>query len=313
MGAFNPQEGANIQDLKPIDMMGHLYRVSEKIDGVRRIFYKNNLGDVTAFSRTFKTDPWIDHICRFFENNRFPFNTYYDCELVDRESYFNREESFELRTKTSAIAAQEYEDNKKCLMGICFDFYQKDTTSITIKRTIELQNMFAWSSLEDPVILVPILGNVHGESITLINRLADKIIEQKGEGIMLQDCDVPYIQGRSKHLIKVKRKEDYIGKIIGVDMALPGTKIEGRARSILCEVSGCDQLVNVGSGFTNDERSFIADYRAELIGQDIEIEAFGLSKDKNNQTSLSMPIFKRFCNVETQVKSDDYSSSRLDE
>lgn len=311
MGAFSPQEGVNIQDLKSADMMGHLYRVSEKIDGVRRIFYKNNLGAVTAFSRTFKTDPWVDHICKMFENNKFPSNTYYDCELVDRESYFNREESFELRTKTNAITAQEYGDNKKCLMAICFDFYQKEMMSITIRRSMELSNIFAWFSLTDPIIMVPILGNIPGENINLINKLADKVINQKGEGIMLQDCDVPYIQGRSKHLIKVKRKEEFIGKIVNVEMAFPGTKIEGKARSISCKIDKCDQIVSIGSGFTNAERSFIADYREELVGQDIEIEAFGISIDKNNHTSLSMPIFKRFCNAETQVKSDDYSSERF--
>jgi hypothetical protein len=278
-----------------MDLAGHLWRVSEKIDGVRRIFYKNKTGIVYSFSRTFKPDPWVEHICQFFTNPKFMCDTYYDCELVDRRSYFERTESFEMRTVTSGKAAQEFDDNKRDLMAICFDYYQPDVMTNTLERTKNLKIIFNYFALEDPVILVPIYGNVYGEHIVMITKLADKIIAMGGEGLMLQDCDLPYIQGKSKHLIKVKRREDFIGTIKELEMAMKGTKIEGGVRSVICEVDGCTSLVRVGSGFNEIERYFMAENKKRMVGEKIEIEAFGRSRDAKGQSSLSMPIFKRFC------------------
>ena len=294
MRLITPQAGVNIQDLNRNDMYGHIYRVSEKIDGVRRIFQKDAHGMVTSFSRTLKADPWLHHICTFFEKDKFPSSTYYDCELVDRELYFKIGGGFELRTQTNSKASQDYEDNKHDIIAICFDFYQPDKPLTTMRRTQILMDIFATCMLEDPVILVPIFGNVYGEDTNIINRIADQAIAKGGEGLMLQDCDMPYIQGRSKNLIKVKRKEDFIGTILDIEMAAPNTKIAGGARSLICKVAQCSQNVRVGSGLTNEERFYIAEYKDSLIGQEVEIEAFGLSQDSNGRTSLSMPIFKAF-------------------
>ncbi|MDR2395809.1 MAG: hypothetical protein LBD57_04350 [Endomicrobium sp.] len=299
MKPIAPQSGINIEDMNRVDLIGHLYRVSEKIDGVRKIFYKNSKGEVRAYSRTYKPDPYLDHICLFFENNRFPLNTYYDCEIVDRKSYYGGVDSFELRMITNSKVSQEYETNKRDLMAVIFDYFQPDCMDITSKRTVKLQNIFTYFALEDPVIMIPIFGNVHGENTLLINNLAKIVFARGGEGLMLQDCDMPYIQGKSKNLIKVKRKEEFIGKIIDIEMALPTTKIVGGARAIVCKVDACTSPVRVGSGFTDEERYYIAEYRKELLGEEVEIEAFGISKNAKGETCLSMPIFKQFVNGNT--------------
>ena len=135
-----------------------------------------------------------------------------------------------------------------------------------------------------------------GEQIAMINHYANEVFEYGGEGIMLQDNDMPYITGRSKCLIKVKRRDDFVGTIVDIELADPSTKIAGGARAVRCRVDECDQEVRVGSGFTNEERNFIAKNRIGLIGEKIEIEAFGLSKNRFGETSLSMPVFKQFVN-----------------
>lgn len=297
MARFSPQDGVNIQDLRQTDMWGHLYRVSEKIDGVRRVFYKGKDNVVNAFSKTIKSDKWLQHICQFLEQEQFPADTYYDGDLVDRESYINRIPSFELRTITNGKAAQQYDENKLDLMLVCYDYFKPETPmEKTSDRTKRLKDIFGNFCEDDSVILVPIFGEVMGEEIAKINRYADEVIAYGGEGIMLQDCDMPYVQGRSKCLIKVKRKEDFVGRIVDIVLAAPGTKIEGGAGAIICELECCSSLVRVGSGFTNEERTFIAQNRAKVVGEQVEIEAFGLSKNSAGKTSLSMPVFKCFSN-----------------
>jgi hypothetical protein len=108
---------------------------------------------------------------------------------------------------------------------------------------------------------------------------------------MLMNLHAPYIHGRSNELIKVKRFEEFIGRVIDVEFASAGTKIEGGISALICEVPGCTVPVRVGSGFTNKERKYFVEYSP--IGLFIEIDAFGKTQDAKNDISLSMPVFKQ--------------------
>lgn len=59
---LTPMLGENIKNY-PISVLdGKLWRMSEKIDGVRRLFYKSATDDISAWSRTNHEDPWLTHI-----------------------------------------------------------------------------------------------------------------------------------------------------------------------------------------------------------------------------------------------------------
>ena len=109
---------------------------------------------------------------------------------------------------------------------------------------------------------------------------------------MLLDMDSIYISGRTRSLLKVKQMKEFIGRIIDVEMARPGTKIEGMVAAVICEVEGCTVPVRVGSGFNNDERLEMA--IKSPVGRDIEIDAFSYSKNRKGGVSLNLPIFKQF-------------------
>ena len=104
--------------------------------------------------------------------------------------------------------------------------------------------------------------------------------------------DSIYIPGRTKHLLKVKRLREFVGRVIDYEMARPGTKIEGMVAAVIVEVPGCTVPVRVGSGFSNEERlAMVAD---SPINKYIDIEAFDYSKNRNGGISLNIPIFKQF-------------------
>ena len=109
---------------------------------------------------------------------------------------------------------------------------------------------------------------------------------------MLMDMDSPYIAGRSKALLKVKRMKEFTGRIIDIEMARPGTKIDGMVAAVICEVSGCTVPVRVGSGFNDAERLEMT--INSPIGRWIEIDAFDYSQNKKGFISLNLPIFKQF-------------------
>ena len=290
---IKPMLGENLTNYPDSILDGKTWRMSVKIDGVRRLFYKDVRGFVTAESRTNIQDPWLTHITEFLSQARFPKDTVYDCELVDRELYFNAVPSFILRQNTNAKASQQYPNNKKDLMAVCFDIFKPGgDPRIAADRDELLYNLFNRGTPHDPIIRVPIYWSIYGADIETIKNTMQSVLDNNGEGLMLLDMESIYIPGRSRSLLKVKRVKEFIGKIIDIEMARPGTKIDGMVAAVICEVDGCTVPVRVGSGFNNAERMEMA--INSPIGESIEIEAFSYSENRSGAVSLNHPIFKRF-------------------
>jgi ATP-dependent DNA ligase len=290
---LTPMLGENITKYPESVLDGKLWRMSEKIDGVRRMFYKQREGTITAESRTNHEDIWLPHITEFLESQWFPVDTVYDCELVDRELYYKGVPSFILRQNSNAKASQQYSDNKQDLMAICFDIFKPNgDLRKAEERDRELYSLFNHGRPEDPMVRVPIFGNIYGSDMDTLKKTMTRVTGRHGEGLMLLDMDSIYIPGRSKSLLKVKQMKEFIGRVIDVEMARAGTKIEGMVAAVICEVPGCTVPVRVGSGFNNAER--IEMTINSPIGRDIEIDAFSYSKNRKGGVSLNLPIFKQF-------------------
>ena len=290
---FSPMLGENLKNYPDSVLDGKLWRMSEKIDGVRRLFYKSANGEVSAWSRTNHKDPWLTHIFEYLKSPWFPLDTVYDCELVDRELYTKYVPSFVLRSTTNAKASQQFPDNKQDLLAVCFDIFKPGGDLRKGKeRDALLYSIFNGSSSDEPMIRVPIFGNIYGADIETIKKTMDVVTGKNGEGLMLLDMDSIYISGRTKSLLKVKRMEEFVGEIIDIEMARDGTKIEGMVAAVICDVPGCTVPVRVGSGFNNAERISMA--LDSPIGKKIEIDAFSYSMDKKGSVSLNLPIFKQF-------------------
>lgn len=287
-----PALAINLKDFDAHDILaGKLWRISEKIDGVRRLFYKDDKGRVSCYSRTGKKDVWLTHITSYLENPWFPSDMVYDTELVDTKLYFSNQESFILRSETTGKASQQYPDNKQDLSAICFDMFSLDgDLRIGEDRETLLTELFGRSPLSGPIFKVPVYGVLDGADTMSLSYLMDGVKARKREGLMLMNLDAPYVPGRSSELIKVKRAEEFIGQIIDLEYGADGTKIEGGVAALICEVPGCTVPVRVGSGLTNAERQYFA--QNSPIGKFIEIDAFSRSRDKHGNISLSMPIFK---------------------
>jgi DNA ligase-1 len=115
------------------------------------------------------------------------------------------------------------------------------------------------------------------------------------EGIMLKDPSAPYELKRSVAWLKLK---PFISVDLIVTNVEEGTgKYIGSMGAVVCE--GTDQgkiiKVNVGSGFTDKQRSEIWLAREDIIGQTVEIIADALTlSQESNIYSLRFPRFSRF-------------------
>ena len=116
------------------------------------------------------------------------------------------------------------------------------------------------------------------------------------EGIMLKDPDAVYECKRSTSWLKVK---PFIEVSLTVTRVEEGTgRNVGKLGAVVCE--GVDDgktiVVNVGSGFTDEQRAEFWEAQATLIGQVVEVRADAAtrSQDSEDVWSLRFPRFLRF-------------------
>lgn len=135
---------------------------------------------------------------------------------------------------------------------------------------------------------VPILGVV--KSIDEVDRIVEPIWARGGEGVMLNSVSGFYEKKRSKELLKVKKTQEFVLKVIDV---MEGTgKFEDMLGALIVDYNGV--RLGVGSGFTEAQRRLIWDNSELYIGKRIEIDSFGESTNMLGTKSLNCPIFKRF-------------------
>jgi DNA ligase-1 len=116
------------------------------------------------------------------------------------------------------------------------------------------------------------------------------------EGIMIKDPKAVYECKRSTSWLKQK---PYIEVSLSVIEVEEGTgKNEGRLGALICEGEddGKTIRVNVGSGFTDDQRSEFWMDKESMLGQIVEVRADAATKSQDSETvwSLRFPRFLRF-------------------
>jgi DNA ligase-1 len=135
-----------------------------------------------------------------------------------------------------------------------------------------------------------------------LDRYAGDQVRVGYEGIMIKSLDAPYECKRNTFWLKWK-------PTITVDLEI--THVEagtgrnaGRLGALVCNGvdSGKTISVNVGSGFSDDQRISFYDDRDNLIGQVVEVLADAVTQNQDGSYSLRFPRFVRFRGFEVGEK-----------
>lgn len=117
------------------------------------------------------------------------------------------------------------------------------------------------------------------------------------EGIMLKEPSAPYELKRSHAWLKVK-------PVITVDLVVMGLqegtgKNVGRLGALVCEGedNGRAIRVNVGSGFSDDQRDDFWSDAGAVKGELVEVMADAVTQNQDGSYSLRFPRFVRFRNI----------------
>ncbi|MBP5597573.1 MAG: hypothetical protein J6Y02_19535 [Pseudobutyrivibrio sp.] len=269
---------------------------SRKFDGKRMYIL-----DGKGYSRTGKLcyqEP-IKHIIN--ELNEFdPWQRYvFDGELL----YFNDDGIEDFRKGISLSNSKDYKDECYNLVYVIFDiisracfidqksyepFSKEYTNSILLLDCKEMSRPDLIAT-KHPHIFV-------ARQHTNPEKLRNYKDFDKWEGLMVRDGDESYQFKRTGSLRKIKKFKDIELPIADI---IEGTgKYEGTLGSIV--VSYRNNLVSVGSGFTDEQRDRIWNNWDDYKNMYLKVKYFEESANDNGEYSLRFPTFLAFRDIITK-------------
>jgi len=269
--------------------------ISRKLDGVRCIciIRKNSKDPVSFFSREGKKFTTLGKIEDEIKKNIIPHlksDIVFDGEICLIE---NNLESFSEIMKL--IKKIDYTIPNP-------NFIVFDILTLTEFET-EISERILSNRLNDNILKT--IGKL--ETIRLLNQfvyteeklneMAKCVAEEGWEGLMLRK-DVIYEGKRTKNLLKVKKfhREEY--KVIGVEIGKVSNNggIHSNEMGLkTAKILHKECVVDVGSGFSDEERIYYYKNQNEIIGKVISVQYFEetvTNKKGVNSYSLRFPTFK---------------------
>lgn len=259
--------------------------ISRKLNGTRCAF----VGD-KCMTRQGKEYKGLDHIIKDLYSLGLK-NCFVDGELLYKnEEGLSDSEAFQ---KGTGIAMSKDAD-KSDLKLVVFDvfpleefwsgkskesYYERKQMLLEIKEDIELF---------DTVKNVEVVQMCYeGTDHTEIWRWLDYAEEHDWEGIIL-NLDAPYECKRTKNLIKVKKF--FSCDIRCTDIEEGSGRNKGTLGALICDYKG--NKVNVGSGFSDEDRKQIWQHPEDVIGKIISVKYKEETKNKDGGISIQFPVFE---------------------
>lgn len=221
-------------------------------------------------------------------------------ELIYDPTKATREEGNGHITRiVKGTASKEHLDNVYYQVWDCVDtsYYEpKGEYPLSNKERRELLEIMVneyngWcveNGVTNRVLLIPRKENVTVEEAF---EIFENYVREGFEGAIAKDMDATWKDnGKPSWNVKIKRKEPCDLIVTGWYEAEKGSKYEGLLGGLHCE-SSCGRIkVNVGSGFSDEERTNLIKDLPPII----EVEYDSITKDKKTlQESLFLPIYKR--------------------
>ena len=271
--------------------------VEPKLDGVRVITvvdYESRT--VTMYTRNGKELVNFPHIVKAFEDNldNFARSYVFDGEVVSK--------SFQsLMTQVHRKSDVEASDARLCLFDIVplSEFKAGQSVMGQRRRSAFLRENF--KKIFDDSGCIEIIPQKEFDLDVFTDEIEFKdynreMVAAGFEGIMIKD---PNGKWEGKRSVAWLKQKPFIEVSLAVISVEEGTgRNVGKLGAVVCEGEddGKKIVVNVGSGFTDEQRAEFWEARDSLIGQVVEVRADAAtrSQDSEDTWSLRFPRFLRF-------------------
>ena len=269
--------------------------LEKKLDGVRCLTvvdYESRT--VTMYTRNGKELVNFPHIVKAFEDNMDNFARSYVFDGEVMSTSFN-----ELMTQVHRKDNVEASDAVLNLFDVLplFEFKAGESIMGQRRRSNFLKTNF--SNIFADAGCITIVPQIEVDLDTMVGMVEfqdfnKQMVEQGYEGIMIKDVDALYECKRSTSWLKQK---PFIEVSLTVTAVEEGTgRNEGKLGALVCE--GVDDgkaiTVNVGSGFTDEQRAEFWTDKETMHGQVVEVRADAISQNQDGTYSLRFPRFLNF-------------------
>lgn len=270
--------------------------VSRKLDGVRCLMIVDEKGNVSSYSRSgkkFETLSLIENqikltgvksvvldgeICNFTGDDKDDFQSI--MKEIRRKNHSIKNATFH------AFDYLDLEDFNKQTSTTLFNRRQYNLKEFVFKNSSVLHN-------------VKVLEQTSVKSLDQLNMFIDMFKEDKNrshwEGLIVRK-DAPYQGKRSRDILKVKTFHDAEYRVQSVIFGpfryvKNNVEVEEEMLSaVVIEHKG--NLVQVGSGFTIDQRKQFYNYPEDILSKIITVQYFEESKNQLGEHSLRFPVIK---------------------
>jgi DNA ligase-1 len=264
--------------------------VSRKLDGCRCICIINEYGEPTYFSRAGNEFLTLKNLDAEIISLGLK-NMVIDGEICMLDQ--NGNENFqgiikEIKRKDHTIENPFFYMFDLLTME---EFINKEGTTTFGVRNVLLDNLFFQKEFKNIDYLPQTV--LIDEQMLMIHVTTAK--ENGWEGLMLRK-DAPYQGKRSNDVLKVKQFYDAEYVVVDIENAVNRVIVDGKEveelmmRNVVIEHKG--YRVQVGSGFSHEQKRFYFENPNEIIGKQITVQYFEESHNQNGGISLRFPTVK---------------------
>lgn len=269
------------------------FTLTTKLDGVRCICISEN-GVIKFFTR--QGQP-IEGLIEIEEDiKKLNINYVFDGELLLR----NRDNIFSKDLYRATVKETNKDGEKHDLIYNIFDLVRISSFKSGVDlieystRKKELVDIYSEVLIDYDLPSLKIVENLYqGTDQSYINYWLDKITSEGGEGVMININNAPYECKRTRNLLKVKKMQTMDLKVIDMEEGEGINK--GRLGALKVEFPAPDgntYTVDVGGGFTFEDRDYYWNHPNSIIGKIIEVQYFEVSQNEKGGYALRFPVFK---------------------
>jgi DNA ligase 1 len=280
---------------KKVNLDSDEWYLSRKLDGVRCLAFFDNFGTVTFKSRSGKPFDTLGNVAKELEGLKL-YNIVMDGEICIVDE--NGDEDFqsiikEIKRKDHTIENPLFQIFDMISLE---DFENKTSREKLSERLDNLQ--MSIDHVYTPMVPPTYFRVLEQDLLTSWDMFESKMefsVQSGWEGLMLRKDD-KYQGKRSTDILKVKKfyDEEYI--VVDLEnspnrVIVNGLEVEEMMlKNVIIEHKG--NRVQVGSGFTIDERRNYFENPNKILGKTITVQYFEETTNQNGTHSLRFPVIK---------------------
>jgi ATP-dependent DNA ligase len=134
---------------------------------------------------------------------------------------------------------------------------------------------------------IDIVDDYVADDMDMVRMIFEESLADGQEGVIVKNTDSPWEDKRSKYQVKMKVELEADLLVTGWNFG--SGKIAGLMGSVTCTTADGCVVVNVGSGFNDEDRKMLPE---DIVGKIITVKYNEVIQDKNKKTkSLFLPIY----------------------